>query len=61
MKLRQHALSIFFAVIFFGALLGQSLVGLADHNNEQASHDQPTATWSEFVTSSAFAVDVAEN
>ena len=61
MRLRQHSLSIFFAVIFVLALIGQSISGLVVFNEEQASHGGTAVSWVQFVTSSDFVVDVAEN
>jgi hypothetical protein len=58
---RRHALSLFFGAIFLLALIGQSIAGLAEFNEEQTSHGLPETTWGAFVTSSAFVVDVAEN
>ncbi len=60
-RLRPHALSIFFAVLFVAALGGQSAVGLHAFNNEQAVHGEALVTYGQFLTSSAFVVDVAEN
>jgi membrane protein implicated in regulation of membrane protease activity len=60
-RLRSHALSTFFGVIFVLALLGQSVAGLAEFNAEQLAHGAPATSYLEFVTSSAFVVDVAEN
>ena len=59
--LRDNGLSVFFLVLFLAALLGQSLVGLANNNEELSRHGQAAITYGEFVTSSAFLVDVAEN
>lgn len=59
--LRQHGLSIAFGVIFALALLGQSFAGLAVFNEEQLAHGLLPTTWGQFVTSSDFVVDVAEN
>ncbi|NUT57390.1 MAG: hypothetical protein HOQ00_00880 [Agromyces sp.] len=61
MRLRQHSLSIFFAVIFVLALIGQSISGLVVFNEEQATHGGTAVSWVQFVTSSDFVVDVAEN
>ncbi|WP_136706293.1 DUF6766 family protein [Agromyces sp. H66] len=61
MRIRQHALSIAFGALFALALIGQSVAGLFRVNEEQASHGSPPYTWAEFVTSSEFVVDVAEN
>jgi hypothetical protein len=60
-RIGDHALSIFFGVLFLGSLLGQSLFGLAEYNEQQVSHDSPPVSYWEFVTSSEFIVDVAEN
>jgi hypothetical protein len=60
-RLRQHALSIFFAAIFVLALLGQSVAGLSVFNAEQVAHGAAPTTYLQFVTSSDFVVDVAEN
>ncbi|GGR17130.1 DUF6766 family protein [Agromyces mediolanus] len=61
MRVRQHALSVFFAAIFLAALAGQALTGLALTNEEQASHGLPSAGLGEYLLSSQFVVDVAEN
>lgn len=59
--LRSQMLSIAFAVLFLGALVGQSFAGLAVYNEDQAAHGSSPAGYWEFVTSSHFVVDVAEN
>jgi hypothetical protein len=59
--LRDNGLSLFFLTLFIGALVGQSIAGLANENEELASHGQAALTYVDFVTSSAFLVDVAEN
>ena len=61
MRLRQHTLSLFFGAIFVLALAGQSIAGLFVYNEEQLEHGGATKTWLQFVTSSDFVVDVAEN
>lgn len=61
MRLKQHTLSLFFGAIFLLALLGQSVAGLFAFNEEQVAHGASTVSWLEFVTSSQFVVDVAEN
>ena len=60
-RVGNHALSIFFGVLFLGSLLGQSLFGLAEYNEQQQSHGSPPVSYLDFVTSSEFIVDVAEN
>ena len=60
-RLRPHFLSIFFAAAFVLALVGQSIAGLAVLNQDNASHGLPAVGYLDFVMSSAFVVDVAEN
>ena len=61
MRLRQHGLSIAFGAIFALALIGQSFAGLQVFNEEQVDHGLDPVTYLQFVTSSEFVVDVAEN
>lgn len=58
---RNNALSLAFLTIFVLALVGQSIAGYAYSSDELASHGQPAIGYLDFVTSSAFLVDVAEN
>lgn len=60
-RLKDNALSLFFAAAFLLALVGQSFAGLAVFNEEQAAHGAAGASWLDFVTSSDFVVDVVEN
>jgi hypothetical protein len=60
-RVRQHLLSIFFAVLFLVALALQSVAGLIVANDDHAKNGEPPVTWLDFVTSSDFVVDVAEN
>ncbi len=59
--LKNQALSICFAVLFLGALVGQSFAGWFVYNDDQIAHSSAPATYWEFVSSSNFVVDVAEN
>jgi hypothetical protein len=60
-RLKDNGLSLFFGTIFLLSLLGQSVSGLADYNNQQlSSGGDPVSFW-HYVSSSSFAVDVAEN
>jgi membrane protein implicated in regulation of membrane protease activity len=59
--LRDNSLSWFFGLLLVGALVGQAFTGLAFYNANAAVDDLPTLTIGEYVTSSQFAVDVAEN
>jgi Domain of unknown function (DUF6766) len=59
--LRDNGLSLFFGAVFLLALFGQSISGLAQYNQQQLSSGaDPVSFWA-YVTSSSFAVDVAEN
>jgi hypothetical protein len=58
---REHGLSIFFGGIFILALFGQSLAGLVVFNEGQLSHGAAAVSYGDFITSSEFVVDVAEN
>jgi len=59
--LRDQGLSIMFLAIFVVALAGQSLAGHAYNNEQLALDGLPPIGYGEFVTSSDFFVDVAEN
>lgn len=59
--IRNNSLSIFFGVIFLLALVGQALTGVALFNEEQAASGLDAIGLGRYVTSSVFAVDVAEN
>lgn len=60
-SIRDAGLSLAFLAIFLLALVAQSIAGLAYLNEQQAQHGQPSVPYLEFVTSSDFIVDVAEN
>jgi len=59
--LRDQALSLFFLVLFVLALIGQSLAGFARNNDELLEHGRQAIGFGEFISSSDFLVDVAEN
>ena len=59
--LHQNSLSLFFGAIFLAALVGQSFAGWAAFNDTQVSEGLATIGYGEYVTSSSFAADVAEN
>lgn len=58
---KDAGLSLFFLVIFVLAVVGQAFAGHAQNNEELLRHGQPAESLWQFVTSSEFAVDVAEN
>ncbi|WP_271984266.1 MULTISPECIES: DUF6766 family protein [Pseudoclavibacter] len=59
--IRDAGLSLAFLVIFVLALLGQSIAGHAYLNEQQAQHGDAKVGYLEYVSSSDFIVDVAEN
>ena len=59
--LRDNALSLAFGALFVLALVGQSVAGWLENNERQLQHGMPADTFGQFVTSSDFVVDVAEN
>lgn len=59
--MRNHGLTIAFGAAFLLALMGQSIAGVLVFNDEQTSHGSAAWSFTEFVSSSQFLVDVAEN
>jgi hypothetical protein len=59
--LRDNGLSLFFLTIFLLALVGQSIAGHADYNNDQIAHSQETISYWRYVVSSSFGQAVMEN
>ena len=57
--LRDNGLTLFFGAILLLALLGQSVAGAAEFNDQQLSRGQETVSWASYLTTSDFAVDVA--
>ncbi|QAY61925.1 hypothetical protein ET475_16370 [Microbacterium protaetiae] len=59
--LRDNGLSLCMLAIFLAAIVGQSFAGWAANNEELIGHSRPAIGYGQFVSSSAFLVDVAEN
>ncbi|MCH1881882.1 DUF6766 family protein [Agrococcus sp. ARC_14] len=59
--MRKHALTIAFGILFLLALIGQSVAGFIEFNQGQEAHGEAPVDFLDFVTSSGFIVDVAEN
>jgi hypothetical protein len=59
--LKHHGLSLAFGVLLLGSLAGQAFTGVAHVNEEATAAALPTYSLSEYLTSSHFVVDVAEN
>lgn len=58
---RNNALSILFLALFSVALVGQSIAGFLENNERLTQHGRSPEGFLQFVTSSDFIVDVAEN
>jgi hypothetical protein len=59
--LREQGLTIAFVVLLIAALVGQALTGVAFYNEQAGDSGLPLMSLLQYVTSSQFAVDVAEN
>ncbi|MEW9528064.1 DUF6766 family protein [Microbispora sp. NPDC049125] len=59
--IRDNALGLVFLALFLLSLAGQSISGVAAFNEEQLAGGGSPVSWAAYVTSSSFAVDVAEN
>jgi hypothetical protein len=59
--LRNHSLTLAFTGLLLAALVGQALTGVAGYNEQARDAQLPTLSLLEYVVSSQFAVDVAEN
>jgi hypothetical protein len=59
--LRDHGLSLFFLAIFVAALIGQSIAGHAEYNNEAIAHSSETLSYWSYVVSPDFGQAVMEN
>jgi hypothetical protein len=59
--LRNNGLGLVFGLLFLAALVGQALTGLADVGERQIALGGAPPSLGEYLTSSDFAVDVAEN
>lgn len=59
--LRDNGLTLFFGGLLLLALVGQSVAGLVEFNDQQAAQGLQVASYLHYLTTSDFAVDVAEN
>jgi hypothetical protein len=59
--LRDNSLGIVFGIAFLLALAGQAIAGHADYNDQQITHGAEPVPLGDYLTSSSFGVDVAEN
>ena len=58
---RDNGLSITMLTLFFFSLLGQSLTGHHEYNEDQREHRQPQVTYAEYLTTSHFVEATFEN
>ena len=58
---RNNGLSLFFFVLFAGALVGQSLAGQRVFNEEQLEHGAEPISYARYLVSSHFGSAVLEN
>jgi hypothetical protein len=57
----DNALTLAFLALLLGALIGQSIAGTAEFNQQQLTGGGDPVSWWQYVRSSSFAADVAEN
>ena len=57
----EQSLTLFFLAIFLLSLVGQSVAGYAEYNEEQRSHDEPAITYGRYLVSPDFSGNVMEN
>lgn len=60
-RLRDNGLTVAFALVFLLSLVGQAFAGAADQSNQRLAEGAESVGLLDYVTSSTFAVDVAEN
>jgi hypothetical protein len=60
-RLQQQGLSLAFMALLLAALVGQAFTGQADYNDQSRSSGLSQMDLLQYVTSSNFAVDLAEN
>ena len=58
---RENSLSLFFLTIFVATLIGQSITGQRDFNEEQLAHDAEPVSYGRYVASSSFGRAILEN
>jgi len=57
----ENGLTLFFLTLLLLALVGQSIAGLAEFNSQQLVSGLQTLSYGQYLLSSDFSVDVAEN
>ena len=59
--LHENGLSLGFGAIFFATLVGQSIAGLRDYNEQAREHGEQAISYGRYVASSEFGVAMLEN
>jgi hypothetical protein len=59
--LRDNGLSIVFGLLFLGFLLGQTVAGHAEYNNDREEHNRPALTYRQYLFSSHSLEATTEN
>jgi hypothetical protein len=59
--LRENSLSIVFGILFVASLLGQSIAGWKEFNQDRLAHDEAAISWLRYFGSSEFGAAVLEN
>jgi hypothetical protein len=58
---RENGLSIVLFALFFFSLIGQSITGLKEYNEDQKEHNQPESNYTQYLSSGHFIEAVFEN
>jgi hypothetical protein len=59
--LSENSLSLFFLALFLLSLVGQSIAGMYEYNEQQLQHGEATASYLRYLVSSEFGADLLEN
>ncbi|MFI7229608.1 DUF6766 family protein [Nonomuraea angiospora] len=59
--LKENSLALAFLILFVLAIAGQAVAGMLDYNDQELAQGGEPVSILQYVTSSTFAVDVAEN
>ena len=59
--LYSNSLLIVMGLIFLGSWFAQSVTGWRIYNDEQRAHDDPTVSWSTYVTKANFWEETLQN
>lgn len=60
-RIRENALSLVLIALFLFFLVGMSIVGLHNYNEDQREHGEPPTTYLHYLTTGSFIESVGEN